>query len=264
MPEADAGADLALLIEAAKAAGTIAARHWRASPQTWDKGGDAGPVTEADLAIDRMLHAELLSARPDYGWLSEETADTPDRLHAERVFIVDPIDGTRAFIEGQRTFAHALTVVERGEPVAGVVYLPERDKLYAAARGLGATLNGRALQASPRSGMSGASMLASRPNFAPEHWGGVMPPLERHFRTSLAYRISLVAEGRFDAMLTLRDAWEWDIAAGCLIAEEAGALATDRHAVPLVFNSPGAKTPGTLVANPRLHGELAKALTPPR
>lgn len=263
MPEADAGRDLALLIEAAKAAGEIAARYWRADPETWDKGDGAGPVTEADLAIDRMLHDELRAARPEYGWLSEETADTPERLETDRVFIVDPIDGTRAFIEGQRTFAHALTVVEQGRPVAGVVYLPQRDKLYAAARGLGATLNGRPLMVSPRAEMPGASMLAARPNFAPQHWGGVAPPLERHFRTSLAYRISLVAEGRFDAMLTLRDAWEWDIAAGCLIAAEAGAVSTDRHGLPLVFNSPGAKTPGTLVANPRLHAELAKALTPP-
>jgi myo-inositol-1(or 4)-monophosphatase len=104
-------------------------------------------------------------------------------------------------------------------------------------------------------------MLAARPNFAPEHWGGQSPPLDRHFRTSLAYRISLVAEGRFDAMMTLRDAWEWDIAAGCLLAEEAGAQVTDRLGAPLVFNAPAAKTRGTLVANRALHDGLRAALT---
>ncbi|MDJ0858581.1 MAG: 3'(2'),5'-bisphosphate nucleotidase CysQ [Dinoroseobacter sp.] len=261
MPEADAARDLALLTDAALAAAEIAEKHWRASPEIWDKDDGAGPVTEADLEIDRMLHAELLAARPDYGWLSEETADTPDRLDASRVFIVDPIDGTRAFIDGQRTFAHALTVVEDGQPVAGVVYLPLREKLYAAALGQGATLNGQPLAVSPRTDMSGASMLAARPNFAPEHWGGTAPQLERHFRTSLAYRISLVAEGRFDSMLTIRDAWEWDIAAGCLIAAEAGAQVSDRLGRALAFNNPGAKTAGTLVANPTLHKQLTRALS---
>ncbi|WP_425093081.1 3'(2'),5'-bisphosphate nucleotidase CysQ [Tropicimonas sp. S265A] len=261
MPEADARSDLALLIDAARAAGRIAVKHWRADPETWDKADGAGPVTEADLEVDAMLHAELLAARPDYGWLSEETADTPERLQADRVFVVDPIDGTRSFIAGQRTFAHALTVVEQGRPVAGVVYLPLRDKLYAAALGYGATLNGAPITTSARSQPGGASMLAAKPNFAPEHWGGTPPDLARHFRTSLAYRVSLVAEGRFDAMMTIRDAWEWDIAAGCLIAAEAGARVTDRLGAPLVFNSPGAKTPGALVANPVLHENLRAAMT---
>jgi myo-inositol-1(or 4)-monophosphatase len=262
LPEADAARDLAMLIEAAHAAGDIARKHWRADPETWDKADGAGPVTEADLEVDRMLHAELLAARPDYGWLSEETTDTPDRLAARRVFVIDPIDGTRAFIAGQRTFAHALSVVENGRPIAGVVYLPLRDKLYAAAAGSGATLNGVPVAVSAREDPVGATMLAARTNFAPEHWGGQAPALERHFRTSLAYRIALVAEGRFDAMLTLRNAWEWDIAAGCLIAAEAGATVTDRRGAPLVFNSPRAQTAGTLVAGAPLHARLHAALTP--
>lgn len=253
--------DLALLIDAAQAAGRIAEKHWRQDPEAWDKPGGAGPVTEADLEVDRMLRTELLAARPDYGWLSEETEDTPDRLDRERVFVVDPIDGTRSFMAGQRTFAHALAVVENGIPVAGVVYLPLRDKLYTAARGAGAALNGTALHISTRSEVAGATVLAARPNLEGHHWGGTPPALDRHFRSSLAYRLALTGEGRFDAMLTLRNSWEWDIAAGCLIVEEAGGQTTDRHGAGLRFNNPSAQTKGVVAANPRLHAELSAKLT---
>lgn len=254
--------DLALLIDAAREAGRIAERYWGQSPDTWEKPDGAGPVTEADLAVDRMLHAELLDARPDYGWLSEETADTPDRLSRNRVFVVDPIDGTRSFMAGHRTFAHALSVVENGRVIAGVVYLPLRDKLYAAALGEGATMNEAPLRVSGRETATGASVLAAKPNFDPVHWGGTAPEMTRHFRSSLAYRLALTGEGRFDAMLTLRASWEWDIAAGCLIVTEAGGTATDRNGAPLTFNSPQAQTPGVLAANPRLHGALRDGLTP--
>jgi myo-inositol-1(or 4)-monophosphatase len=253
--------DLALLVDAARAAGEIAERHWGQDPRTWDKPGGAGPVTEADLEVDRMLHAELLAARPDYGWLSEETADTPDRLARDRVFVVDPIDGTRSFMAGQRTFAHALAVVENGVPVAGVVYLPLRDKLYTAALGAGAFLNGTRVRVSRRTEVAGATVLAARPNFEPHHWGGATPDLERHFRSSLAYRLALAGEGRFDAMMTLRNSWEWDIAAGCLIVTEAGGRVTDRHGAALRFNNPSAQTLGVLAANPELHAGLSARLT---
>lgn len=253
--------DLALLIDAARAAGNIAERHWQRDPEIWDKPGGAGPVTEADLEVDRMLHAELLAARPDYGWLSEETTDTPARLDRERVFVVDPIDGTRSFMAGHRTFAHALAVVERGEVVAGVVYLPMRDKLYSAAQGAGAALNGTALTISATTDVAGATMLAAKPNVDPRHWGGEPAPVSRHFRSSLAYRLALTGEGRFDAMLTLRDSWEWDIAAGCLIVAEAGGRVTDRIGSGLRFNNPSAKTKGVLAANPELHKGLQARLT---
>ena len=110
--------DLALIAGAARAAGEIARGYWRKSPKVWDKGEGHGPVTEADLAINGMLEARLRGARPGYGWLSEETPDTPDRLAARRVFVLDPLDGTRAFIEGDKTFAHSIAVIEDGAPVA--------------------------------------------------------------------------------------------------------------------------------------------------
>ena len=131
MPETD----LALLIRAARAAGEIATRFSGKTARRWDKSGDAGPVTEADLAVNEMLASELRAARSDYGWLSEETEDDLVRLQHDSVFIVDPIDGTRSFIEGSRTWAHALAVAHEGVVTAAVVYLPMRDMLYSAALG---------------------------------------------------------------------------------------------------------------------------------
>jgi len=235
--------------------------HWRADPQVWDKGA-AGPVSEADLAVDRHLHARLLAARPDYGWLSEETPDTPDRLARERVFIVDPIDGTRGYLGGEETWAHSLAVAEAGRVTAGVVFLPAKGRLYAAAAGQGATRDGVAVAPSARREVEGARVLSNRMSFDPRHWRVPPHDLTRSFRPSLAYRLALVAEGRFDAMLTLGDAWEWDIAAGALIAAEAGAEVTDRHGAPLTFNAAGARAPGVLTAAPALHAALLSRLAP--
>ncbi len=115
--------------------------YWRQTHKSWEKAAGAGPVTEADLAVDEMLKDRLLAARPDYGWLSEETDDDPARLAHDHVFIVDPIDGTRAFMAGERTWAHSLAVAHQGQIVAAAIYLPAHDKLYTAAIGDGARLN---------------------------------------------------------------------------------------------------------------------------
>ena len=252
--------DLDLLIDAAKAASRIALHYWRSDQKVVDKPDGAGPVSEGDLAVDTALKEQLTQARPGYGWLSEETEDTPARLSQERVFIVDPIDGTRSYVDGQETWAHSLAVVENGQPTAAVVYLPARDKLYAAALGQGATLNGQAISCGTRRQADGASILVPKGNLDPQHWRGGVPSFERHFRPSLAYRLCLIADGRFDVMLTLRDAWEWDIAGGALIAAEAGAQITDRLGAPLMFNSERAKTIGVLTSNATLHTEVLARL----
>ena len=119
--------DFDLIKNAALAAGDIARGYFNASPEVWEKSGGQGPVTEADLHVNRQLEADLKAARPDYGWLSEETEDGQARLKTERQFIVDPIDGTRSFIEGNKDWAHSIAITENGLPVAAVVYLPIRD-----------------------------------------------------------------------------------------------------------------------------------------
>lgn len=252
--------DLALLIKAARQAGEIATGYFQKNPGVTDKPDGAGPVTEADLAVNAMLETVLQAARPDYGWLSEETEDGARRLQTKRQFVIDPIDGTRAFIDGSKDWAHSLAIVENGEVVAGAVYLPMHDLMFAATKGGGATVNDQPARATDAA-VSGATLLAAKTNFEPRFWkNGKVPPVNRAFRSSLAYRLCLVAQGRFDGMMTLRPSWEWDIAAGSLIAREAGSAVTDQYAAPLRFNNPHPQVPGVLAAGPDLHADLAARL----
>ena len=253
--------DLTLLSDAARAAGDIAKHYFQKGPKAWDKGGTAGPVTEADLEVDRMLSCDLCTARPSYGWLSEETEDSTDRLSNEHVFIVDPIDGTRAFIEGELHWAHSLAISRSGRIQTAVVYMPMLDLMFTATNDGGAYLNGVRIMVSARSETQGANILSSKANFQKEFWPGGFPDLKRSFRSSLAYRLCLVANGEFDGMLTLRPTWEWDVAAGCLIVSEAGGLATDQTGVKPVFNSKVGQLNGIVASNSDIHFGLIAGLT---
>ncbi len=260
MPEPDASDDLALLLEAVAQAGPIALGHWKSDPQVWDKDEGAGPVSEGDLAVNASLEHHLRNARPTYGWLSEESDHDPARLSAPRTFIVDPIDGTRAYLDGQSNWAISVAVVENGMPVAAAIAMPAKSNTYAAAVGQGATLNASPIRARQRAGITGATVLTPRITLEPANWPAGVPDIHRHFRPSLAYRMALVAQGRFDAMLTLRDAWEWDIAAGALIVAEAGARVSDRIGAPLVFNSERALTPGVVAGSAEIQAGLLAGL----
>lgn len=248
--------DLALLCAAVQEAGEIAMRFWRRRPAHWDKPDNGGPVSEADLAVNERLHRLLRDARPDYGWLSEESIDGPERLKAPRCFIVDPIDGTRGFINGEDTFSIVAGVSEGGRMIAGAVWLPALERLYSAHSDGVSLFNGTPIRASTTAQPDGARVLTTAPNMAASHWPGGIPDLKRSFRPSLAYRICLVAEGRHDAMITFRPAWEWDIAAASLIAERAGACVTDARGGGLRFNCPDPRAPGVIAAPPALHSAL--------
>lgn len=259
MPESD---DLALLIAAAQDAGRIAAEHFGREPAQWDKTEGQGPVSVADIEIDRALRAGLLRARPGFGWLSEETPDDPARLGVRDVFIVDPIDGTRAFLAGQKSFAHALAIARDGAVIAGVVHLPMLGLTYSARRGAGAWLNAQPLRVPATDRLGGARVLTGRAQLATGLWPGGVPPVVPHFRPSLAWRLCLVAEGRFDAALTLRDTWHWDTAAASLIASEAGARVSDRCGRALTFNVARPMSRGLIAAPPGLHAQLIARLQP--
>lgn len=264
MPATDHKEDLALLTEAALAAGKVACQFTGPEAQRWDKPDGAGPVTEADLAVNRLLEDRLRAARPDYGWLSEESDDNTDRLSRDRVFVVDPIDGTRSFAEGSQTWAHSIAVVEKGTPVAAVVYLPQRDLLFAASKSAGATRNGMPIRASDAGDVDQAHVLSAKPAMEATLWKDGQPPsFQRSHRPSLAYRLSRVADGSFDAMLTLRPTWEWDIAAGVLILSEAGGHYHDRTGAPLRFNSVSAQQNGLLAGSEALCQALFARLLPP-
>lgn len=252
--------DLKLLLDVAAAAGDIALKYFQSDVDVWDKGDGQGPVTQADLEIDKMLNAKLLGARPDYGWLSEETEDDLKRLDQEVVFIVDPIDGTRSFINGHENFATAIAIARNGVVETAVVHCPVKKLTYSAVLGQGAYLNGDAITNSGASEVNSARVLASGAQMKSTHWRDQPPPIERHFRSSLAYRLCLVAQGRFDGMITLRDTWEWDVAAGDLICREAGVTVSDKFKGLPVYNQEKPALAGMIAAAPILHGGLIEYL----
>jgi myo-inositol-1(or 4)-monophosphatase len=253
--------DLELLIDAARTAGALALDRRTPSLEI-EKKPDGSPVSSADLEVDAFLTKRLRGARPDYGWLSEETADDPARLSARRVFVVDPIDGTRAYIRGKPWFVVSLAVVEDGRPVTAAIYAPALDELYTAAKGLGAALNAVPVSASPRDRLEGAAMLGDAKMFAHPAWPKPWPPMQIEQRNAIAYRMALVACGAFDAAVAMSPKYEWDLAAGVLIANEAGAVAVDHKGRDLCFNTPGALCPSLVCAGPAL-APLILAMTQP-
>ncbi|MFS4439483.1 3'(2'),5'-bisphosphate nucleotidase CysQ [Paracoccaceae bacterium GXU_MW_L88] len=257
MPETD---DLTLLLDAAQKAGRIASKHFGANPEFYDKGNGLGPVSVADQEINSALYEMLTAARPDYGWLSEESVDDPARLDAAYSFILDPIDGTRAFLEQQPHFSHSIAIAKGAEIVAAVVHLPELGLTYRARKGGGAFLNGRRLGGPHPADLKNARILSNAQSLKDDHWRGGAPPVKRHFRPSLAYRLCLVADGSFDGMISMRPTWEWDIAAGTLIAGEAGVTVTDRTGAPPRFNQPDPRSNAVIAAPAPLHAALMDRL----
>ncbi|MFM9937353.1 MAG: inositol monophosphatase family protein, partial [Novosphingobium sp.] len=165
--------------------------------------------------------------------------------------------GTRAFVAGEETFAHSLAVAERGQVIAAVVLLPAMARLYSASATEPAQCNGVLIHTSQPTDLAQASVLTAKASLDPGHWPRGVPTFHRSFRASLAYRLCLVAEGRHDAMLTLRDSWEWDIAAGALIATRAGARVTDKTGLPLSFNAARPLANGVIVASTDLHAQIS-------
>lgn len=224
--------------------------------RVWDKGGGQGPVSEADLAVDDFLRRRLGALTPGYGWLSEETKDDLARLESPRLWIVDPIDGTRAFIRGRPHFSVAVALVEAGRPVLGIVHAPALDETYEATVGGGARLNGAPIRVTPRGDIAGCRMLVHRQLLLSRRWTIPWPEIETDMVNSIAYRIVLVAAGRFDACLTLNPKCDWDIAAAELILAEAGGRMTTHEGAGYVYNRPSPRHRDIVAAGPALHARL--------
>lgn len=251
----DWSAEQALLLAAVREAGAIALRFFHGAVESWEKSpGD--PVSEADHAVDDYLRQRLMAARPGYGWLSEETHDDRKRLANRRVFVVDPIDGTRAFLRREAEFTICAALVEDGRPVAAAVFNPATDEMFEAILGGGARINGEPLQVSERSGFSGARLLSGKRMFERAGWKEPPADTEFHSINSIAYRMALVACGRYDACVSLAEKSDWDIAAADLIVREAGGLATTAKGGELNYNADATRHPSVLVAGPALHGVL--------
>ena len=243
--------DLDLILDAAREAGELALKARAGGLKIWSKEGGS-PVTDADLAVDTLLKDRLRAARPDYGWLSEETIDDPARLTTTRQFVVDPIDGTAAFMKDKPWFAVSIAVVENGKPVAGVVHAPALSETYAAMAGGGATLNGAPITPSLTASLDGAAMLGDAKMFAYPGWRTPWPPMRIEARNSIAYRICLVAAGAFDAAIALSPKSEWDVAAADLIRAETGAWLTDHKGQGFSYNRSIPLVPSLVCANATL------------
>lgn len=245
--------DLELARGAALAAGEIVMRHFRRPEEVRFKAPDQ-PVTAADLAADDALRALLTAARPDYGWLSEETADSPERLAHERLWIVDPIDGTNSFIQGIGDFVICVGLAEAGMPVVGVVLNPVTAELYHASAGGGAFRNGERIRVTERSGAGERPvLLASRAEIARGELEGFEGEWETVPLGSTAYRMVKVADGTGQLTLSRNGKSEWDVCAAAVILQEAGGHSTQIDGAPLRFNLPVPRFHGIVASNGRTH-----------
>ena len=234
-------------------AGKIAAARCGTEYRRWEKV-PGHPVCEIDLEVDAFLRERLAALDPEAGWLSEETLDDSDRIERRRLWVVDPIDGTRDFLRGRPGWCVSVALVEDRVPVLGVLAAPMRGELWTAQRGRGGFRNGERLRVSPRAELAGARVPAD-----------TLPKVDRDLvavdkPNSIALRIALVAAGEADLLATLRWGFEWDIAAAALIAKEAGATVSGALGQPLAFNTASAEAFGVLVSTPGIHEAAAERL----
>lgn len=243
-----AASDLSLLEASAREAGALV-RELIAKPLEVHSKGEAGPVTNVDYAVNDLLTERLRSARPDYGWLSEETEDDlAQRRGKKRVFMLDPIDGTAAMIAKRPQFTISIGIVEDDRAFVGAVYNPMTDEMFVGGRDAGATLNGRTIRASLRGDVDGMRMIGVPSRFASKKWPTPWPDMDITERQSIAYRLALVGSGLADATILFGWKNEWDVAGGAAIVEGAGGRISDPWGGDLVFNNNDPHMPGGVVA----------------
>jgi myo-inositol-1(or 4)-monophosphatase len=260
-PRFDWQADLALITEAAREAGKVALAHFGQSPEVWWKNEGRSPVSAADYAANRLLEEILRHARPNYGWLSEETDDDPARLSCETLFVIDPIDGTRAFLAGKDTWCVSVAVVHKGAPVAGVLAAPALGEEFTARMDGPACLNGRDISVSS-AGIEDSLKVASAQDMVASFGPALRPRIERvEHIPSLAYRLALVADGRIDATLVKKSSHDWDLAAADLILARAGGSLTDLQGQALVYNREEVTHPVLCAASQDLLPALLKNIS---
>ena len=265
MQDADRSALAQALADAVRAAGDIALRTFRQPLRQWIKG-ESSPVSEADIAVDEFLRQRLLGIAAGYAWLSEETEDDPARLEAENVWIVDPIDGTRAYLAGQDDWTVSAALSVRGRPVLGALFAPVTQELFLAVAGSGATRNGAPIATSPGRDVAGVKVVGPKRHI---NWLAgldanaiVVPRIG-----SIALRLARVAQGVLDVAFAGGNSHDWDLAAADLLVHEAGGALTAITGEALTYNgselvhgallAAGQERHATLVNLVRNHPELA-------
>lgn len=220
---------------------------------------DQSPVTTADLEVDRILKEILLNTYPDDAWLSEESMDDKKRLTTARVWVLDPIDGTKYFALGIPQYAISLALVENESPTVAAIFNPATDEFFLAVRGKGATLNNHPIQvrSTPHDKLT---ILVNPPALERKSFRPIRELADCQPMGSIAYTLALVAAGRADATINLGNQNDWDIAAGVLLVQEAGGTAVDKFWNAFRFNTPAASVPGILATRPDAQEELQKLL----
>jgi len=251
----EARGEAAAIEAAVREAGEIALRAFRSRTRSWSKH-DGTPVSDADLAVDEFLKARLSGAYPEYGWLSEETADTAERLTRERLWVVDPIDGTSAFLSGGDGWCICVALVER--PVAAGVYKPLTGEYFTAEAGRGATLDGRPIRASRRTRLEGASIVVKPRVLTLDFWRKPWPGVKTAMTASIALRLCRVGAGEEDATFGIGPKSDWDLAAGDLIVHEAGGRMSDLEGRRMLYNRPETRQNGFVAAGSGLFDELVE------
>ena len=246
-------------LKAARAAGDIVRSHYHTRYDVDYKGKDS-PVTVADREANHKIHAIIQGEFPNDGWLSEETVDSPARQSCRRVWVVDPLDGTKEFIQKIPELAVSIALVEDGSPVVGVAYNPIHDQLFWAVRGHGAWHGDHRLRVSHAAQLQGARVLASRSETQRGEWKKFSSQFLLQPTGSVAYKMALLATGAADATFTLVPKNEWDICAGVLLVEEADGMVSHLDGKPLRFNQAKTLLPGLVASNRGLHPQLLRLI----
>lgn len=236
----------ARLAECVREAGALALSMFQMPIRNWTKGASSSPVCEADIAVDGLLRERLANDGTDFGWLSEESPEDPHRRTARYVWIVDPIDGTRAYLAGRSDWTISVALAENGRPIVACLYAPVSNELLLAARGNGATCNGAAIAATP--GSSLAQMSIAGPRGLLDRLATTAPPFRPVSRVhSLALRLARVAQGLIDVAFAGENSHDWDLAAADLLVHEAGGALTSLAGGVVTYNGPVLRH-GALVA----------------
>lgn len=246
------------LIDAVREAG-LAAVQVRQDGLNVTRKSNNDVLTQADLLANQILKSRLHDSYPEYGWLSEESHDDAERLKCDRVWVVDPIDGTREYVAGIPEYAVSVALVERGVGLMSVVYNPETNEMFTAVRGEGAALNGKAVRCR-ESCSETLSLLASRSESKRGEWVGFQSEDVKPVG-SIAYKLGLVAAGLADATFSLGPKSEWDIAAGVLLVSEAGGIVTNAFWDRIVFNQLDVIVNGVIASTSAAHNRLKQLIT---
>lgn len=248
-----------LLCDAVREAGELALRMFDAGVDSWDKT-DGTPVSEADLIVDKLLAERLRGATPDFGWLSEETVREDASRSKSHVWVVDPIDGTSAFVDGSRQWCVGACLLSHGRPVAAAAFAPAQNRFYEAVLDAGARLNGNAMQITDKSGLDGSRFVAHKSALNQSKWNNPVPQINCAMTTSLILRHCVVAAGEYDGAIAFGKKHDWDLAPGDLIVHEAGGRTLDLAGKRFIYNRGSTRQNGLMAGSKALLDEISERL----